>query len=111
MMNFDDMPGAHGAKPPTLKGVLHARLVVGDIDIIASDVRTERFQPMRSAYLSLNVDSDAEAEHIFQVLSDGGEIFMPMGEQFFATRFAQLRDKFGTLWMIVREKPMGPPQA
>ena len=39
-------------------------------------------------------------------LSEGGEIFMKMGEQFFAHRFAQLRDKFGINWMILHEKPM-----
>ena len=42
-------------------------------------------QPMRSAYLSLGVDSDAEAERIFSALSEGGEVFMPMQETFFAT--------------------------
>ena len=35
---------------------------------------------------------------------------MKMQETFFATRFAQFRDKFGTLWMILHEKPMGPPR-
>ena len=66
-------------------------------------------QPMRSAYLSLAVQSDAEAERVFSALSDGGEVFMPMQETFFATRFAQLRDRFGINWMIVRERPMARP--
>ena len=61
---------------------------------------------MRSAYLSLNVRSDTEAERIFSNLSDGGEVFMPIQETFFATRFAQLRDRFGINWMIVHERPM-----
>jgi PhnB protein len=33
---------------------------------------------------------------------------MPMQETFFATRFAQLYDKFGTPWMIVHERPIPP---
>ena len=40
------------------------------------------------------------------MLSDGGEIFMPMQETFFAHRFSMLRDKFGTSWMIIHERPM-----
>jgi PhnB protein len=32
---------------------------------------------------------------------------MPMAETFFAHRFAMLRDKFGVLWMLLNEKPMG----
>ena len=67
-------------------------------------------QPMRSAYLSLSVESDAEAERAFAALSDGGEVFMPMEETFFATRFGQLRDRFGLNWMILHERPM-PPRA
>jgi PhnB protein len=61
---------------------------------------------MRSAYLALSVDSDEEAERIYALLSEAGEIFMPMAETFFAIRFAMLRDKFGTLWMIIHERPM-----
>jgi uncharacterized glyoxalase superfamily protein PhnB len=29
-----------------------------------------------------------------------------MQETFFATRFAQLRDRFGINWMIIHERPM-----
>jgi len=78
--------------------------------IMASDVPPDRFQPMRSVYLSLTVESDADAERVYALLSEGGQIYMPMQETFFATRFAQFRDRFGTSWMIMHEKPMGPPQ-
>ncbi len=49
---------------------------------------TPHAQPMRSAYLSLSVQGDAEAERIFSALSDGGVVFMPIEETFSATRFA-----------------------
>jgi len=63
---------------------------------------------MRSAYLTLSVDSDAEAERIYAALSDGGQVLMPMEETFFAFRFGQVRDRFGINWMIVHERPMPP---
>lgn len=108
IMTHDQMPG--GAAPaPSLKGkVLHAKLTIGDTDIMASDVPPERFQPMRSVYLSLSVETSEKAESIFKLLSDGGEVFMPLADTFFAHRFGMLRDKFGTSWMILHEKPMGP---
>lgn len=59
----------------------------------------------RSAYLFLAVDSPAEAERVHGVLADGGEVTMPLAETFFATRFSQLRDRFGVLWTIIHEKP------
>jgi PhnB protein len=71
---------------------------------MGNDVPPERFQPMRSVYLSLTVSSTDEAERIHAVLADGGQIFMPMQETFFASRFSMLRDKFGTSWMIIHER-------
>ena len=65
-------------------------------------------EPMRSAYLTLSVDSAEEAERLYALLSDGGQIFMKMEETFFASRFAQLRDKFGTSWMLLRERQAAP---
>jgi PhnB protein len=73
---------------------------------MASDGPPDKFQPMRSVYLALSVDSNEEAERLYALLKEGGEIFMPMGETFFAFRFAMLRDKFGTSWMIINERPM-----
>jgi len=35
---------------------------------------------------------------------------MPLAETFFATRFGQVRDRFGTNWMILRERPMPSAQ-
>jgi PhnB protein len=49
-------------------------------------------------------DSVDEAERVYALLSDGGQIFMPMAETFFARRFAMLRDRFGTSWMILDER-------
>jgi PhnB protein len=61
---------------------------------------------MRSAHLSLAVDSVEEAERIYGLLTDGGDIFMPIQETFFAYRFAMFRDRFGTSWMLLNERPM-----
>jgi PhnB protein len=84
--------------------VLHARLELGGTDVLGADVPPDRFQPMRSAYLTLILDSDAEAERIYALLADGGQIFMKMEETFFAHRFAMLRDRFGTSWMLLHER-------
>jgi PhnB protein len=55
--------------------------------------------------LSLTVSSTEEAERIYALLSKGGQIFMPMQTTFFASRFAMLRDSFGTSWMILGPTP------
>lgn len=110
LMTFDQMPGP-AEIPSDLAGkVLHASIDIAGTTVLGSDVPADRFQPIRSVYLCLSVDSDAEAESLFKLLSEGGEVYMPMQETFFASRFGQLRDRFGTSWMILHDKPMGPPQ-
>lgn len=109
MSTFDQMPDPKNIPPGLEKGVLHARIEIGETILMASDGPKDRVQPMRSAYLSLSVDSEVEAERIYGALSDGGEVFLPLAETFFATRFAQFRDRFGINWMIIRERPMPQP--
>ncbi len=106
LMTHGEAPGVTPTSPEWDKTVLHARLMLGQTALLGSDVPPERFQPMRSVYLSLSVDSIEEAERIHGLLSDGGEIIMPMQETFYAFRFSMLRDKFGTSWMILNERPM-----
>lgn len=110
-MKFSEMSstGTPQQLPPGLnpEGILHARFALGDTAVLASDGPAERVLPMRSAYLCLNVDSNEEAERIYNVLAEGGEVFMAMSETFFAHRFGQLRDRFGVNWMVIHDKPMG----
>jgi len=103
---YGQMPNAQSVSPEMKNAIMHARINIAGTDLMASDVPPERFQPMRSVYLALSLDSTEEAERIYGLLSDGAEIFMPMQETFFAFRFGMLRDKFGTSWMIIHERPM-----
>ena len=103
MMTHAQAPDQTHVKPEWKDAVLHARISIGDTELMGADIPNA--QPMRSAYLSLEVRSDADAERIFSALSEGGEVFMPIQETFFATRFAQLRDRFGINWMIIHARP------
>ncbi len=98
----------HGAQPGPSRlpedwadAVLHARLEIGDAIVMGADVPGA--EPMRSAYLTLMFGTPEEAERVYALLADGGQVFMPMEQTFFATRFAMLRDRFGTSWMLLCE--------
>jgi PhnB protein len=56
--------------------------------------------------LYLAVDSAEEAERVYGLLKDGGQVFMPLAETFFASRFAMLRDRFGVAWTVICERGM-----
>jgi PhnB protein len=106
MTTHGEQPGADKVPPEWKSAVLHARIELGQTTLLGADIPPDRFQPMRSAYLSLFVDSIEEAERVYALLREDGEIFMPMEETFFARRFAMLRDRFGTSWMLLHERPM-----
>jgi PhnB protein len=101
-----EQPDSGSVPPDQRNAVLHARMEIGETTLLGADVPPDRFQPMRSAYLTLIVDSDAEAERLYALLREGGETFMAMEETFFAHRFAMLRDRFGTSWMLLHERAM-----
>ena len=102
LMRHGEQPGPAGDSDP-IRGVLHARISLGGTEVLGADVQPDRFQPMRSAYLTLILDSVEESERIYELLTYRGEIFMKMEETFFAKRFAMLRDRFGTSWMLLHE--------
>lgn len=81
--------------------VLHARMRIAETVLMGADIPIA--EPMRSAYLALRLDSEAEAERVYALLSDGGQIFMKMEKTHFANRFAMLRDRFGTSWLLLQE--------
>lgn len=82
--------------------IVHARMELGGAVLMGADIPNT--EPMRSAYLTLLFDNAKETERIYQILSEGGEIFMKMEKTSFAERFAMLRDKFGASWMLLCEK-------
>jgi PhnB protein len=99
MMHHEQMP-PHFPKDWE-KAVLHARMEIGNTVLMGADVAGA--EPMRSAYLTLRFDTAEETERVYAVLSEQGQIFMKMEKTFFANRFAMLRDKFGTSWMLLHE--------
>jgi len=102
MMNQSQAPGA---PPGAGNAIIHARMNIGDTVLIGNDVPSNVFQRMRSVYLYLSVNSPAEAERVHKLLAEGGEVYMPMEETFFATRFSMLRDRFGVSWSVIHERP------
>lgn len=97
----------HGDQPnPNLPAdwqdkVLHARIEIGTTVLMGADI--PQAEPMRSAYLTVSLDREEDAERVYALLADGGEIFMKMEKTPFANRFAMLRDRFGTSWMLLHQ--------
>jgi len=81
--------------------VMHASLRIGDSVVMISDGMCDGKEEFKGFSLSLTVSDDAEAERRFKALSEGGNVTMPLGKTFFASRFGMCTDRFGVGWMVM----------
>ncbi len=55
-------------------------------------------------HLSINFNNAGEQERVFNALSEGGQVSMPLQDTFWGARFGMLADKFGVNWMFNYDK-------
>ena len=104
LMRYKDSPEPHepGMIPPGGENkVMHAELRIGETMVMASDGRCSGKPNFQGFALTLPVQNDAEAERLFGLLADGGQVQMPLAKTFFSSRFGALADRFGVPWMII----------
>ncbi|WP_010581833.1 VOC family protein [Schlesneria paludicola] len=58
------------------------------------------FQFTPSISLFVECESESELDTVFQQLSEGGQILMPLGNYGFSTKFGWLNDRFGVSWQL-----------
>jgi len=87
------------------KKIAHARIMVGNEVLMASDAGPDSFKSMQGVSVTLNIPEPDEAERVFKLLGEGGTEIMPLMETFWAFKFGVFIDRFGTQWMVNCVKP------
>lgn len=104
LSRFEDYPDACGDIPKgERKGVMHVALPIGPTSILmASDVPSTMPQVKSGSNMSISIDTDSEAEaqKLFNGLSAGGTIQMPLEKMFWGAYFGMFTDQFGVQWMV-----------
>lgn len=107
MGRFKDMPPSEGSKPmpaEDLEKIMHVSLPLSkETMLMGSDTGGEwaaSFIQGNNFSISLKVDSIEEADRLFNGLSNGGAVIMPMNKTFWGDYFGMFADKFGVSWMI-----------
>ncbi|MEO6070452.1 MAG: VOC family protein [Chitinophagaceae bacterium] len=86
--------------------ILHAKFVFGNNLLMVSDsMQGQPVQEGGNIHLSIDLDDEKKMEEIFQKLSEGGKITMPLQDTFWGARFGMLVDKYGVGWMFNHDKP------
>lgn len=106
LMRYKEAPDQTNMNPDSRDKVMHAEFTVGESKILASDGYCKNAPRFEGFSLTIQCASDAEAKRLFDGLSAGGQVTMPLGPTFFAHAFGMVADKFGVGWMLIHPKPM-----
>lgn len=80
---------------------MHCYFKSGNVNFMACDGMSDKPSVMGdNIHMSLNFTDEAEQTKIFEHLSTGGKITMPLGDTFWGARFGMLTDQFGIHWMF-----------
>ncbi|NMH27903.1 VOC family protein [Flavobacterium silvaticum] len=108
---FGDMPPSEQGKVANddANKIMHMSLVSDDgMTILGSDCPSDylaHFSKGNNVSLSINAESRDEAKRIFDGLSAGGHINMPLEDTFWGAYFGMWTDKFGINWMVNYDDP------
>ncbi|MEO5775808.1 MAG: VOC family protein [Flavobacterium sp.] len=105
---FSDMPPSddENCPPPSAADadrVMHVSLPIGGGSILMGSDSTSQSGDVvigSNVSMSLNTESRAEADKLFNGLSAGGNVIMAMQNTFWGAYFGMFVDKFGIHWMI-----------
>jgi PhnB protein len=101
LMTNRESPIADQMPPGNEDRVIHARLVHADFVLMAGDAMVgQPYEAMKGITLTLSYPTVAEARRVFDGLSAGGTVTMPMQESFWADAFGMLVDRYGTPWIV-----------
>src|SRR6185437_7635031 len=105
MMRHAGTPAEQGVPPEWRDKILHARISLGGGVLMGSDAPPEHYEKPQGFSVAVEVKTPAEAERLFEALSEHGSVRMPLQQTFVAARFGMLVDQFGIPWMINCEQP------
>lgn len=102
IIRFKDLPGFPVAEHEANK-IMHIALPIGTTSLMANDVpeamgRTNENE--NRSKIVINAESREEADKLFNGLSAGGNVEMPIGDSPWGTYFGMFRDKYGIEWMV-----------
>lgn len=101
---FKDTPESDKISDNEKNKVMHVALPVGKGNtLMATDALESMGQKVNAGnniYLSLEAESKEEAEKLFNGLSAGGKVTMPLDDAFWGAYFGMLTDKFRIHWMV-----------
>ena len=104
LQRMKDTPDGQKVPAAERDKIMHIALPIGKgVKLMASDAMESMGQKLSAGnnfYLSVSAESKAEADRLFNGLSKGGKVEMPMQMMFWGEYFGMFADKYGVQWMV-----------
>jgi PhnB protein len=103
IMRYNDMPEHAPAGAQASERIMHVALPISNGTLLMGCDRPEAYGPGTRGdnfHISVQTNSEDETRKVFEALSAGGEITMPLEKAFWGAYFGMLTDKFGIQWMV-----------
>ncbi len=84
----------------TVDHIMHGSININGVSIAGTDQFGEMYSPAGNISLMMDMDDLPDAQAKFAALSDGGQIIMPFGENFWADGYGFCIDRFGIGWQV-----------
>ena len=92
--------GSPMESPESAGKILHTEFTFDGNSIMAADSIGQPVPKESNITLALGFDDAAETERVFNAMSAGGTITMPLQDTFWGAKFGMFTDKFGIGWMV-----------
>ncbi|MGH8763460.1 MAG: VOC family protein [Nitrosospira sp.] len=103
IVRIKDVPSEQPVPEGEGEKIMHVSLPIGQGTILMASDRPETFGPLTMGdnfSISINPESEEEATDLFNGLSVGGRVTMPLQKTFWNAYFGMFTDKFGIQWMV-----------
>ena len=80
--------------------IMHSDLMGGDAEFMACDTPVEGALSSGNINLALSGNDEERLTKMFEALSVGGTITVPLAKQMWGDVFGAIQDKFGIEWMV-----------
>jgi PhnB protein len=100
LIPYSATPMAKQVPPEWSSKMCHATLLLGESALMGCDATPDRFEAVKGVSITFVPKNTAEAERVFNKLSQNGKVTMPLQKTFWAASFGMLVDQFGVWWMI-----------
>ncbi len=100
LLTYGESPAKDIVPADWAKKIIHGSFIIKNLQIAGADVRPENYQKLQGCQLLLQLSNPADAARIFDALSTGGVVTMPLQKTFWSEAYGIVTDRFGVPWEV-----------